>query len=55
MKPAFAQRKGFDSEHGGYPSHILPDDKMVSLPILLPITTYVIAKYHLIESKLTLT
>ncbi len=26
-------RKGFDSEFGGYPSPILPDDKMISLPI----------------------
>lgn len=29
-------RKGFDSEYGGYPSPILPDDRMVSLPIPLP-------------------
>lgn len=26
-------RKGFDSEHGGYPSPVLPDGRMVSLPI----------------------
>jgi len=26
-------RKGFDSENGGYPSPILPDGRMVSLPI----------------------
>jgi hypothetical protein len=28
-------RKGFDSSYGGYPSPILPDGKMVSLPIPL--------------------
>src|SRR5512137_1653099 len=28
-------RKGFDSSLGGYPSPILPDGKMVSLPIPL--------------------
>jgi len=28
-------RKGFDSAYGGYPSPILPDGKMVSLPIPL--------------------
>ncbi len=28
-------RKGFDSENGGYPSPILPDGKMISLPIPL--------------------
>ena len=26
-------RKGFDSKHGGYPSPILPDRRMISLPI----------------------
>jgi len=26
-------RKGFDSEHGGYPSPVLPDGRMISLPI----------------------
>jgi len=26
-------RKGFDSQYGGYPSPILPDGKMISLPI----------------------
>ena len=29
------RRKGFDSSLGGYPSPILPDGKMVSLPIPL--------------------
>jgi hypothetical protein len=29
-------RKGFDSEYGGYPSPILPDGRMISLPIPLP-------------------
>ena len=28
-------RKGFDSSYGGYPSPILPDGRMVSLPIPL--------------------
>ena len=28
-------RKGFDSESGGYPSPVLPDGRMISLPILL--------------------
>lgn len=26
-------RKGFDSQYGGYPSPVLPDGKMISLPI----------------------
>ena len=26
-------RKGFDSANGGYPSPIMPDGRMVSLPI----------------------
>ena len=26
-------RKGFDSEYGGYPSPILPNGQMISLPI----------------------
>jgi len=26
-------RKGFDSKYGGYPSPILPDRNMISLPI----------------------
>jgi hypothetical protein len=26
-------RKGFDSDHGGYPSPVLPDGRMISLPI----------------------
>lgn len=26
-------RKGFDSAYGGYPSPILPDDKLISLPV----------------------
>jgi hypothetical protein len=29
-------RKGFDSEYGGYPSPILPDGRMIFLPIPLP-------------------
>lgn len=32
MKVIFS-RKGFDSKYGGYPSPILPDGRMVSLPI----------------------
>jgi hypothetical protein len=34
MKVIFS-RKGFDSSYGGYPSPILPDGRMVSLPIPL--------------------
>ena len=26
-------RKGFDSQYGGYPSPVLPDGRMISLPI----------------------
>jgi hypothetical protein len=28
-------RKGFDSQYGGYPSPVLPDGRMISLPIPL--------------------
>ncbi|MFC1955807.1 hypothetical protein ACFLWZ_04680 [Chloroflexota bacterium] len=29
-------RKGFDSSYGGYPSPILPDGRLISLPIPSP-------------------
>lgn len=32
MKIIFS-RKGFDASYGGYPSPILPDGRMISLPI----------------------
>jgi len=35
MKVIFS-RKGFDSEYGGYPSPILPNGQMISLPIPNP-------------------
>lgn len=38
MKLIFS-RKGFDSQYGGYPSPILPDRRMVSLPIPSEIDT----------------
>jgi len=49
-------RKGFDSYYGGYPSPILPDGKMISLPIPSPIdsTRYIDLKIDQSKSLYTI-
>ena len=44
-------RKGFDSEYGSYPSPVLPDGRMISLPIPSKIDSITYNELKLDEQK----